>query len=315
MPKHVGWIEPKSSEITSESLFRNRRAFIQRAGIGLLGLAAAPVAAMAAGRDWSSGTLLSSPLSTDAVPTPFHLATGYNNFYEFGTGKDEPARRAQALVTDPWSLAIEGEVSRPGRIALEDLLSRQTLEERVYRFRCVEGWSMVVPWIGFPLADLLKQVEPGSRARYVEFETLHDLEQMPGQRGPILEWPYREALRIDEAMHPLTLLAVGMYGQVMPNQNGAPIRLIVPWKYGFKSIKSIVRLRLVEEQPMTSWVRSSPTAYGFYANVNPHVRHPRWLQVTERPLGEDRRRRTELFNGYGESVAGLYAGMDLQEHF
>jgi methionine sulfoxide reductase catalytic subunit len=253
--------------------------------------------------------------------TRFEDASSYNNFYEFGTGKDDPARYAHTLVTRPWSVAISGEAERTGVFGLEDLLAKVSIVERIYRLRCVEGWSMVIPWQGFELRELLALFAPTSRAKYVAFTTLADREQMPGVRYPVLDWPYVEGLRIDEAMHPLTLLATGMYGRALPNQNGAPLRLVVPWKYGFKSIKSIVRIHFSESEPPTSWNRSQPSEYGFYSNVNPDVDHPRWSQKTERRLAGDsrsvfaRRIRTQPFNGYAEQVAALYAGMDLRKHF
>jgi sulfoxide reductase catalytic subunit YedY len=253
--------------------------------------------------------------SADEAPTPYGDVTSYNNFYEFGTDKSDPAENARTLRPRPWTVAIEGEVHKPGVIDVEQLLAWFPLEERVYRMRCVEAWSMVIPWVGFPLGDLLKRVEPTSRARYVAFTTLLDPEQMPEQRRHVLDWPYVEGLRIDEAMHPLTILAVGLYGKVLPNQNGAPLRLVVPWKYGFKGIKSIVKISLTEEQPPTTWNVAAAQEYGFYANVNPAVDHPRWSQATERRIGEFRRRPTLPFNGYAEQVAGLYAGMDLRRFF
>ncbi len=253
--------------------------------------------------------------SLDEPLTPWEDVTGYNNFYEFGTGKGDPARRARSLRTRPWKVEISGAVERPGQYDLEDILAPHPLEERIYRLRCVEAWSMVIPWVGFPLGDLLKRFGPTSRARYVAFETLYDPEQMPGQKRRILDWPYREGLRIDEAMHPLCILAVGLYGRELPNQNGAPLRLVVPWKYGFKSIKSIVRIHLGPERPVTTWNQSAPREYGFYANVNPEVDHPRWSQKRERRIGEWRRRQTLPFNGYAEEVASLYAGMDLRREF
>ncbi|MCG5501994.1 protein-methionine-sulfoxide reductase catalytic subunit MsrP [Ectothiorhodospira lacustris] len=305
---------PPASEITPKGVRVRRRHFLQQAG-GLLLAAAAP--GLSAAPAWQAGTAdaVQSPFSTDEPLTDQAMAAGYNNFFEFGTGKEDPKRHAHRLRTSPWSVEISGEVDRPGHYTLEDILAPHGLEERIYRLRCVEGWSMVIPWLGFPLGDLLRRFEPTSRAGYVVFETLHDPEQMPGQRSRILDWPYREGLRIDEAMHPLTLLAVGMYGEVLPNQNGAPLRLVVPWKYGFKSIKSIVSIHLQEEQPIGSWEAQQPAEYGFYANVNPQVSHPRWRQATERRIGEGGRRRTEIFNGYGELVADLYAGMDLRRHF
>ena len=256
-----------------------------------------------------------SQLSTDEPRTSLSDATTYNNFYEFGTDKSDPARNAGTLRPRPWTVAIEGEVARPAVVDIDTLLSWFPLEERVYRMRCVEAWSMVIPWLGFPLADLLRRFGPTSRAKYVAFTTLLDTEQMPRQRRAVLDWPYVEGLRMDEAMHPLTIFVAGLYGRSLPNQNGAPLRLVVPWKYGFKGIKSIVRIRLTETQPKTSWNEAAPGEYGFYANVNPAVDHPRWSQATERRIGEFTRRPTLPFNGYGEQVAGLYSGMDLRRFF
>lgn len=253
--------------------------------------------------------------NTNEEHTSFKDATRYNNYYEFGTDKEDPSRNAHTLRPAPWSVAIEGAVAKPGVIGLEDLLRPHALEERVYRLRCVEAWSMVIPWIGIPLAALLKRLDPTSQAKYVAFETLADSDQMPGLRRNVLDWPYREGLRIDEAMHPLTILAVGMYGQTLPNQNGAPLRLVVPWKYGFKSIKSIVKIRLQSEQPYTSWNASASSEYGFYSNVNPKVRHPRWSQARERRIGDFTKRPTLAFNGYADQVSGLYTGMDLKKFF
>ncbi len=300
----------RSSEITDESVYLNRRQFITAGAIG-------------AGLLWTGGARaaidVGSPLRTDFAGgeelTSEKDVTRYNNFYEFGTGKEDPARNAHTLRTDPWSILVEGEVEKPGAYTLEDIIKPHAFEERIYRLRCVEAWSMVVPWVGFPLGDLIKRFAPTSKAKYVEFKTLHDPQQMPGQRRQILRWPYVEGLRIDEAMHPLALMAVGLYGKVMPNQNGAPIRLVVPWKYGFKSIKSIVSLRFTEEQPTSSWMRSASREYGFYANVNPEVDHPRWSQARERRIGEFRKRDTLLFNGYADQVASLYAGMDLAKYY
>ena len=308
--------QPPPSEITPKELFQARRRFIRQGGGLLLG-AMLPGLLLRPAAAWEGGLeeLLASPYSSDEPLTPLDQVTTYNNFFEFGTGKQDPYNLAGRLRTDPWSLSIEGEVAKPGVYALEDIVRPHPLEERIYRLRCVEAWSMVIPWVGFPLADLLARFEPTSRAKYVAFETLYDPEQMPGQRRDSIDWPYREGLRIDEAMHPLTILAVGLYGDPLPNQNGAPIRLVVPWKYGFKSIKSIVRIRLQEERPVSSWEARAPNEYGFYANVNPHVRHPRWSQARERRIGEFGRRETQLFNGYGEQVAQLYAGMDLERHF
>jgi sulfoxide reductase catalytic subunit YedY len=305
-----------SREITDPQLCLRRRELLQAAGVAL---AAVALPQLACGAEPPSGPALPGvrpgPFSTDEERTPFADATRYNNFYELGTDKEDPARNAARLRTRPWSVAIEGELAKPGVVPLEDLLRPHPLEERVYRLRCVEAWSMVIPWVGFPLRDLLARFDPGSRAKFVAFETLLDRENLPGQRREVLDWPYVEGLRIDEAMHPLTLLAVGMYGQALPNQNGAPLRLVVPWKYGFKSIKSIVRIRLVETQPPTSWNLSAPREYGFYSNVNPDVSHPRWSQQRERRIGEFGRRPTLPFNGYADEVAGLYAGMDLRKFF
>src|SRR5690606_19953222 len=266
-----------------------------------------------------------SRYSTDEPLTPYDAVTTYNNFYEFGTGKTDPAEHAGSLRTRPWSVAVEGECARPAVYDLEDFVKPYALEERIYRMRCVEAWSMVIPWIGFPLARVIERAQPTPRAKYVELLTLYDPEQMPGQRGLLgagLDWPYVEGLRLDEAMHPLTILAVGLYGKVLPNQNGAPLRLVVPWKYGFKSIKSIVRIRFVERMPATTWMKANPFEYGFYSNVNPTVHHPRWSQKYETRIGEDslldrllNRRPTLMFNGYADEVAHLYQGMDLRKWF
>lgn len=257
-----------------------------------------------------------SGFSTEEAPTDIDAITGYNNFYELGTSKTAPRENAEALDTDPWSVTIDGHVARPATIALEDLVRPHALEERVYRLRCVEGWSMVIPWVGFPLKEVLRRFEPTSRAKYVRFEAIYKPnDPLPGQRYPVLDWPYVEGLRIDEAMHPLTILAVGLYGKPLPAQSGAPLRLVVPWKYGFKSIKSVVRISLVEEQPVTSWMKAAPAEYGFYSNVNPNISHPRWSQRRERRIGQFFKRPTQMFNGYGEAVAHLYQGMDLQKHF
>jgi sulfoxide reductase catalytic subunit YedY len=252
-------------------------------------------------------------------PTAYEDVTSYNNFYEFGTDKADPARRARSLKTQPWTVAVEGEVRKPGTWDLDALLKLAPMEERIYRLRCVEGWSMVIPWMGYSLAELIRRVEPTGNAKFVEFTTLADPAQMPGLRSPVLDWPYVEGLRIDEAMHPLTLLAFGLYGEVLPRQNGAPLRLVVPWKYGFKSAKSLVRIRFVEKQPKTSWEAAAPREYGFYSNVNPKVDHPRWSQAAERRIGEDglfaKKRPTLIFNGYEPQVGQLYAGMDLAKFF
>jgi sulfoxide reductase catalytic subunit YedY len=308
-----------ASQITDERLYLSRRAFIA-------GGAAAVVTAGVA--EAVQPAPLGSPLAAkrhEAVslkepPTKWESATTYNNFYEFGVNKDDPAREAHRLRVRPWTVKVDGLVRRPRTFDIDELIRLFPLEERVYSLRCVEAWSMVIPWIGFPLASLLKQVEPTSQARYVEFTTLLDPEQFPGQRKGLfsfsgLDWPYTEGLRLDEALHPLTLLTVGMYGRVLPNQNGAPIRVVIPWKYGFKSAKSIVRIQVVSDQPATAWNKAAPQEYGFYCNVNPEVSHPRWSQATERRIGEFRRRPTLMFNGYADQVAPLYAGMDLRKHY
>jgi sulfoxide reductase catalytic subunit YedY len=304
------------SEITPKQLYLSRRQFIAGAS-GAIFAAAAPGLASAAPL-----SAVKSPLSTAEPLTSREDATSYNNFYEFGTDKSDPAAYAGKLTTTPWTVKIDGLVAKPADYALEDLIKPNALEERIYRMRCVEGWSMVIPWVGIPLAEVLKRIEPQGSAKFVAFETLQRPSEMPGQDAffPALEWPYVEGLRLDEAMHPLTILAVGMYGETLPNQNGAPIRLVVPWKYGFKGIKSIVRISLVESQPPTSWNKQNPQEYGFYSNVNPEVDHPRWSQATERRIGEGsglfaKRRPTLPFNGYGDQVASLYAGMDLKAYF
>ncbi len=309
-------------EITDESLYLSRRDLLSGAAAWTAAAALVPLGAARVARaalepgDLTALAAKRNPrYSTLETLNDFADVTSYNNFYEFGTDKEDPARHAGSLVPRPWSVTIEGEVAKPGVVPLEDLLAPHALEERVYRLRCVEAWSMVIPWIGIPLADVLKRFEPTSRAKYVAFRTLHDPQQMPGQRRAVLNWPYREGLRIDEAMHPLALLGVGMYGRVMPNQNGAPLRLVVPWKYGFKSIKSIVSIALVEKQPVTSWNESAPREYGFFSNVNPDVDHPRWSQKRERRIGEFRRRETLPYNGYADEVGSLYAGMDLRKNF
>lgn len=313
-----------SSEITPESVWLNRRS-LMKAGGALAGLGFAGVAPVASAVETGGVSLDFASASaghrngffTDEKQTPLSDATSFCNFYEFGTDKDDPPAYAHEMSVDPWSIEVEGEVARPGRLNLEDIIGGFDLEERVYRFRCVEAWSMVVPWIGFELGQLLKRFEPTARAKYVAFETLYDRKQMRGTRSftAAIDWPYREGLRIDEAMNPLTILSVGMYGKTLPNQNGAPVRLVVPWKYGFKSIKSIVKIRLTESQPRTSWQALAPREYGFYANVNPEVDHPRWSQANERRLPSTifnpNRRPTLKFNGYSDQVAGLYEGMDL----
>ncbi len=301
----------KSSDITSRECYENRRHFMQMA-------AGAALSALLPSSVWAGDALANVKKSSDTLAaelTPYKEVTSYNNFYEFGTSKEDPAKNAGRLITRPWTISVEGEVNKPKVFDLDELLTLAPLEERIYRLRCVEAWSMVIPWVGYSLAALLKQVEPTSKAKFVEFITLEDHQQMPEQASATLNWPYREGLRIDEAMHPLTLLAVGLYGEVLPKQNGAPIRLVVPWKYGFKSAKSIVKIRLVEQQPLTSWVESGPNEYGFYANVNPAVDHPRWSQAKERRIGDFFKRPTLPFNGYGDQVAALYTGMDLVKHF
>ena len=314
--------------ITPQAVFEQRRRLLAAAAAGAFGGVLMPWGARQAFAQSTStarGERLaatpSSRYTLDEGQTPYKDVTGYNNFYEFGTDKGDPAREAYRLQTRPWTVAVEGLVGKPRVFDLDDLLKLATLEERVYRLRCVEGWSMVIPWIGYSLSELLRRVEPLGSARYVEFISLADRRQMPGLSSSVIDWPYREGLRLDEAMHPLTLLTLGLYGEVLPKQNGAPVRLVVPWKYGFKSAKSIVKIRLVEQQPKTSWSLAAPREYGFYSNVNPAVDHPRWSQATERRLGEGKgglfapRRKTLLFNGYAEQVAALYAGMDLRVNY
>jgi sulfoxide reductase catalytic subunit YedY len=300
-----------SSEITPKELFYARRKFMQVAGG--LSLAALMPRSIWAGEKFKDIKKSAYTMSDDL--TPFKDVTQYNNFYEFGTGKDDPAANATHFKTRPWTITVEGEIKKPKVFDIDELLKMAPLEERIYRLRCVEAWSMVIPWLGFSLAELIKQVEPTGNAKFVEFISLHDPEQMPGQKTSVLEWPYKEGLRLDEAMHPLTLLAVGLYGEALPNQNGAPIRLVVPWKYGFKSGKSIVKIRFVEKQPVTSWMQAGPNEYGFYSNVNPDVDHARWSQAKERRIGEFFKRKTLMFNGYADEVGQLYAGMDLKKDF
>jgi sulfoxide reductase catalytic subunit YedY len=287
------------------------------AGVGVLtGASAVVEAAKPAPHGRKLEKLRNSPLSvTDEKPNTWEDITTYNNYYEFGADKDSPALYAHTLKTEPWKVVVEGECNKPATYNIEDILKGQTLEERIYRLRCVERWSMVIPWVGFPFSDFIKRCEPTSKAKFVEFYTLNDPAQMPGVRSPMLPWPYREGLRMDEAMHPLTILAVGLYGEVMPKQDGAPIRVIVPWKYGFKSGKSIVRIRFVAQEPLNTWKMSAANEYGFYSNVNPTRDHPRWSQATERRIGEFFMRKTLMFNGYGNQVASLYAGMDLQRNY
>jgi sulfoxide reductase catalytic subunit YedY len=309
------------SEITPREVYLRRREFI--AGAAALGLGVGLSAALPASRARAAPLQAAkSPLSTtDDQVTPLKDIASYNNFYEFGTDKGDPAKNAHTLKTKPWTVKIDGLAGKPADYDLEDLIKPAQLEERIYRMRCVEGWSMVIPWVGVPLAEVLKRVEPQGTAKYVAFETLVRPAEMPGQRGVFqpLPWPYAEGLRLDEAMHPLTILAVGIYGETLPNQNGAPIRLVVPWKYGFKSIKSVVRISLTDKEPKTSWKSQNASEYGFYSNVNPSVDHPRWSQATERRIGESglfaKRRPTLPYNGYGEQVAGLYAGLDLKANY
>jgi sulfoxide reductase catalytic subunit YedY len=303
-------------KVTDKAIYLNRREFI-RAATGATAAAAGVLAAASRldaqpalhGRRLEN--VRKSALSTDERPNPWEHVTSYNNYYEFGIDKDLPAKMARTLKTDPWTVAVSGECNKKASYHLEDILAGQTLEDRIYRHRCVEGWSMVIPWVGFPLGDFLKRCEPTSKAKYVEFTTLYDPKQMPGTRSSVLRWPYVEGLRMDEALHPLAILAVGLYGEVLPNQNGAPLRLVVPWKYGFKSIKAIVKIRFTEKEPLNTWQDAAPTLYGFYSNVNPTVGD----QAHERRLGDFLKRKTQLFNGYGDQVASLYAGMNLRRYF
>lgn len=303
----------RPSEITPADVWQGRRqALRQLAALGSLALGN-PL--LAAGTNPLQNAHPSPYSLKNEKSTPLSTLSTYGNYYEFGPDKDSPAKNAHRLKTDPWLLVVEGEVKKPRQFGLEDLLKLAPMEERIYRLRCVEGWSAVIPWVGFPLAELLKRVEPTGNAKFVEFHSLADSDQMPYIRLPLLDWPYVEGLRMDEAMHPLSLLAMGLYGETLPKQNGAPIRLVVPWKYGFKSAKSIVRIRLVEKQPQTAWVKAAPEEYGFYSNVNPDVPHRRWSQKTERRLGEFSKRQTLPFNGYAEQVAQLYTGMDLRKFY
>ena len=315
----------KSSEITPKELYMNRREFIKStsavavsAGATLAGLDmwGMPEQAQAGEK---LPNIKKSPSSTDEKKNSFKDITSYNNFYELGIDKGDPAKNAKYLISRPWTVAVEGEVKKPKTFDIDTIMKLSPLEERVYRLRCVEAWSMVIPWVGFPLSALIKQVEPTNNAKFIHFITLVDPRRMPGQQpsifGNVIDWPYVEGLRMDEAMHPLTILSFGLYGEVLPAQNGAPVRLVVPWKYGFKSIKSIVKIRFVETQPPSSWNKMQPQEYGFYSNVNPQVDHPRWSQATERRIGEFLRRKTLLFNGYGDQVASLYKGMDLKKFY
>ena len=297
----------KHSEITPEQIYNKRRKFIKSIGLGVGSLSL------------SSIPFLNNAYSQNKTElTSYKDITTYNNYYEFGTGKGDPFKNSQEFVTKPWSVTIEGEVDSPITLSAEEIISLFPSEERIYKLRCVEGWSMVIPWMGFSLSKLLSKVSIKNTAKFVEFESVYDPEQMKGQRYPVLNWPYREGLRIDEAMHPITTVVTGLYGKPLPNQNGAPLRIFVPWKYGFKSAKAIVKIKLVENMPTSSWMRSSPREYGFYSNVNPNVSHPRWSQATERVIGEgilSPRIETEMFNGYGDEVANLYSGMDLKKNF
>jgi sulfoxide reductase catalytic subunit YedY len=306
------------SEITPEHIYKSRRFFIKSlgAGIGSIALMAATAKQSVALISALPG-FIESKDKRDAL-TPHKHITTYNNYYEFGTSKSDPYENSQSFKTDPWSITIEGEVNKPITLSLDEIIKLAPLEERIYRLRCVEGWSMVVPWIGIPLSALLKKVAINNNAKFVEFISVERPNEMVGQRTKILDWPYKEGLRIDEAMHPLTILAVGLYGKLLPNQNGAPIRLVVPWKYGFKSAKAIVKIRLTEKMPITSWMQANSNEYGFYSNVNPEVDHPRWTQATERAIGDgflSKRRKTEMFNGYTSQVESLYRGMDLRRNF
>lgn len=313
-----------SSEISTHEQYRTRRDFLRSAGFGLVTGAALfsnmlPKTTHAAQMPRQRiEKYTRTAYGHDETLTPYEDVTTYNNFYEFGTSKSEPAATASHLVTRPWNISIEGQVKKPKTIGIEELLRLSPLEERIYRMRCVEGWSMVIPWIGLPLADLIKWAEPTGNAKFIEFVSLDNPLMMPGQNSPVLDWPYTEGLRMDEAMHPLTLMAVGLYGEVLPNQNGAPLRLVVPWKYGFKGIKSIVKIRFVEQMPVSAWMKANSREYGFFSNVNPTVDHPRWSQATERRIGDGlfaRRRKTLMFNGYAEQVGQMYSGIDLRKYF
>ena len=306
----------KESDITDQGIYKDRRKFLQKsASITTVSMAPSFLWPTVGSADISFKNIIKSDFSTNDDLTAIDAVTGYNNFYELGLDKGDPKRNAHHLKVKPWNILVSGECEETGEYALEDFISPAKLEERIYRLRCVEAWSMVVPWVGVELGSILKRFKPTSNAKYVEFKTILDPENLPGQKRQVLEWPYREGLRIDEAMHPLTIFAVGLYGKELPNQNGAPLRLVVPWKYGFKSIKSIVSINFLEEQPSTSWNIAGPKEYGFYSNVNPDVDHPRWSQKRERRIGEFLKQETLPFNGYGDEVAGLYAGMDLKKNF
>jgi methionine sulfoxide reductase catalytic subunit len=311
-----------SSEITDKNVYLNRREFIRAASGTALATAAGALATeqlLAAQQPAAHGRKLEtkkSPLSTTEAPNSWDHITTYNNFYEFGTDKNEPAIYSKKFVPEPWAVTVDGECNKKGKLNLEDILKGVTLEDRIYRHRCVEAWSMVIPWVGFPLSDFINKCEPTSKANFVQFTTLFDPRRMPFQQQPILQWPYVEGLRMDEAKHPLTILVVGLYGEVLPNPNGAPLRLVIPWKYGFKGGKSIVKISFVEKQPLNTWQQTAPREYGFYANVNPEVDHPRWSQATERRLPSlFKNTKTQPFNGYGDQVASMYSGLDLRKNF
>lgn len=305
--------DPLSSEITSKSTYLNRRSFLKGGAAAAVGALLPWNVDAATARKFPN--LIKGRFSTDEPINKYDDVTSYNNFYEFGTGKSDAHDNSGGFVNRPWSITVDGLCDKPGALDIEDLLTKYSLEERIYRMRCVEAWSMVIPWVGVSLRDVLKKFEPSSKAKYVEFTTLIDKKQFPGQNYPIIPWPYTEGLRLDEAMHPLTLLSVGIFGEELPAQNGAPVRLVVPWKYGFKSIKSIIHMKFVEEMPKTTWEQQAPSEYGFYANVNPEVDHPRWTQSKERRIGEFFRRPTTSFNGYADEVADLYKGMDLRKFY
>jgi len=329
LPKDRSFVHPIASEITPRAVFEARRSWTRQMAALAVGLVAPGLLTGKASAQPSMSGKQASPLPgtrstlagavTLEKPTPLQDISTYNNYYEFGTDKSDPAQQAHTLKTRPWTVTIEGEVRKPGVLGIDELLKLGAMEERIYRLRCVEGWSMVIPWVGYSLAELIRRVEPTGNAKFVQFVTLADPAQMPGLRSSVLDWPYSEGLRLDEAMHPLTMLAFGVYGQVLPNQNGAPVRLVVPWKYGFKSAKSIVKIRFVDQQPRTSWELAAAQEYGFYSNVNPKVDHPRWSQATERRIGEGdlftKKRATLMFNGYEAQVGSLYAGMDLKKFF
>lgn len=309
--------DASESEITSEADYFSRRDFIKAAGLIGAGTAASLIAPNMSFAQQSLNAAANKYDGRDLMEerTDIRAVTSYNNFYEFGMEKGDPAKNSHTLVTDPWTVTVDGHCENPGTYAVDDLVDFNKLEDRTYRMRCVEAWSMVIPWVGVSLSEVIKKLNPTSNAKYVYFETLVDEEQMPGQKRGIIKWPYREGLRMDEAMHPLAIMAVGLYGNTLENQNGAPMRIVLPWKYGFKSVKSIVRISFVEEEPNTSWMRLAPSEYGFYANVNPEVSHPRWSQAAERRIGDFSRRPTLMFNGYGEQVSHLYDGMDLRRNY